>query len=176
MILQTVLLLLLVILSIVFIVFQIRASRSFAPWVPSSLGLLRQILTTINPSPGSSFIDLGSGDGRAVFLAAEKFNLSATGVELSPVMWLISRLRLVISPQKKNITLLCGDFYKTNLSAFSIIYCYGVPRTINHSLLTKIRQEAVPSSWIISYNFSFTDLTPAIELRDKWRTIRAYKL
>src|SRR3989344_693941 len=93
-----VLIALLIIVVTLYSYYQIRGIKSLAPWIPSNLQLLNQALTDLNLPAKTSFIDLGAGDGRAVFLAAQKFNLRATGVELAPLIWLLSQARRLFYP------------------------------------------------------------------------------
>lgn len=50
-----------------------------APFVPSPLPVVQRMLELARVGPGDKIFDLGSGDGRTVIMAAEKFGASAVG-------------------------------------------------------------------------------------------------
>ncbi len=46
---------------------------------------VRQMLKLANIQPGELVIDLGTGDGRILFLAAREYDAQTIGVEISPL-------------------------------------------------------------------------------------------
>ena len=50
-------------------------------WVPTPDALVERMLTMAQVQPEDQVVDLGSGDGRLVILAAKKFGARARGVE-----------------------------------------------------------------------------------------------
>src|SRR5579864_7771899 len=53
-----------------------------APYYPTPELVVRRLLDFGGLKPGETMFDLGSGDGRIVFLAAQLFRANAIGVEL----------------------------------------------------------------------------------------------
>ena len=158
----------------IIVAYMIRASISFAPWIPSSRKMAQKALDHIQPNRTMKFVDLGCGDGRIVCLASEKYGLTAYGYELSILPYFLAQIRclfhreLPISIERKNL-------YASILSDFDIIYLYGLPEKINQSLLPKLKREVKPGSFIISYNFSIPEKEPLKIFRDKWRNIFIYQ-
>lgn len=80
--------------------------------------------------PGSKFIDFGSGDGRIVF-EAQKRGLTASGIELNPWLYGISRFKSLFKRgPSPNFTL--GNMWSTGPSLLrtlnpDVIAVYGVP-------------------------------------------------
>ena len=64
-----------------------------APYVPTKRKEVEDALKLARLKEGEVIVDLGSGDGRLLAAAAEK-GYRAIGYELSPVLAIISRLRL----------------------------------------------------------------------------------
>src|SRR5215469_17815805 len=56
--------------------------ESLAPYIPSPQVVVEKMLEAARVKPGEVVYDLGSGDGRIVITAAEKFQAHAVGVEL----------------------------------------------------------------------------------------------
>ena len=166
-------LILLLFLACLFAFYQLLGFKQLAPWVPSKTKQLDKALELINLPAGSSFIDLGAGDGRAVFLAAGKYKYQAEGIELAPLIWLFSKMRQVLGRHK--VTLSKGNLYDKDISFYDVIYVYGLPENIKIKLWQKL-QQAKSGSWLISYNFSLPDKEPQHILADKWRRALIYKL
>ena len=53
-----------------------------APYYPTPESIVKRMLELGDLKAGEKMFDLGSGDGRIVIMAAEKFGADATGVEL----------------------------------------------------------------------------------------------
>ena len=54
-----------------------------APFVASPTPVIRQMLILAELRPGEVLYDLGSGDGRAVIMAAQDFGAKSVGVEVA---------------------------------------------------------------------------------------------
>jgi len=171
---STLLVALLALVLLVVILFMLRAGASFAPWIPSSSAMAEQALRYIAPQPGSTFVDLGCGDGRIVFLAHRKFGLVACGYEFSPLPYCIAKLRQ-LAYLNKPVSIEFENFFDVDLSTFDIIYGYGLPKTINQKLLPKLQKGVRPGTYVISYNFSFEDRKPLQVFHNRWRSIYIYR-
>ena len=55
---------------------------SLAPYIPSPQEVVDRMLSAARVKPGEMVYDLGSGDGRIIITAAQKFQARAVGVEL----------------------------------------------------------------------------------------------
>ena len=168
-------LIILLALVITFVVYQLIGFKSLAPWVPSKSKVLAEALEYLNLPAGTTFIDLGAGDGRTVFLASKKFNFEATGVELAPLIWGLSKVRQLLG-RHFQVKLLLSDYAKLNLSSYKVIFIYSLPENINNQIIAKLKKELQPGSWIISYNFTLTGQQPVKTLADKWRRLYIYKV
>lgn len=77
--------------------------------------------------PGRRFLDLGSGDGRVVFLAAV-LGAQAKGVEFDGALHAIAldaRLRLLDVVPEKRADLRRGDFYHEDPGHFDVLFYFG---------------------------------------------------
>ena len=54
------------------------------PFITSPDNVTLEMLRLANVGPGDHVIDLGSGDGRIVILAAKRFGATGLGVEIDP--------------------------------------------------------------------------------------------
>src|SRR6266403_3244748 len=61
-------------------------SEDLAPFLPSPQLVAERMLEAAQVKTGETVYDLGSGDGRIVITAAQKFGANAVGVEISDVL------------------------------------------------------------------------------------------
>ena len=59
-------------------------AENLAPYIPTPQVLVERMLVAGRVKPGDVVYDLGSGDGRIVIMAAQKFGARAVGVEIRP--------------------------------------------------------------------------------------------
>src|SRR5215210_2617876 len=60
-------------------------------WVPSPDDVVERMLTMAQVTPNDFVMDLGSGDGKIVIMAAKKFGAKAMGIEYNPDMVKLSQ-------------------------------------------------------------------------------------
>src|SRR5580692_5797470 len=61
---------------------QQPTGEKLAPYYPTPQSIVERMLDLVQLKPGEKMFDLGSGDGRIVIMAAQKYRADATGVEL----------------------------------------------------------------------------------------------
>jgi hypothetical protein len=113
--------------------------------------------------PGATVIDLGCGLGGWLnTLHQTRPDLRLAGVEMAPLNWLISRLRL---SRKADIRL--GSLWESDLTQQDIVYAYLSPAPMAR-LWEKATGEMRPGSLLISNSFAIPGQTPdrVIELDD----------
>ena len=130
-----------------------------APWVPVSKKTAQRMLELAKVTPEDRVIDIGSGDGRIIVLAAEKFGASAVGIEADPFRVLWSRMMIRLRGLGKLIDIVWGNFFTQNVSDASVVTVYqGLE--INKRLKEKFTTELKPGTRVVSYCFPFEGLTP----------------
>jgi len=79
---------------------------------------------------GDVVYDLGSGDGRIVILAAQKYGARGVGVELDPRLVEISRQVAREGEVAHRVTFIEGDLFTTDISEATVVTMYLLP-TLN---------------------------------------------
>src|SRR3954453_11265345 len=59
-------------------------AENLAPYIPTPQIVVEKMLQAGHVKPGDMVYDLGSGDGRIVITAAQKYGARAVGVEIMP--------------------------------------------------------------------------------------------
>jgi hypothetical protein len=104
------------------------------------------------------FLDLGSGDGEAVYQAVQITSPAAldlaVGVELNPTLYTIASLRRLTwtRSQRRRSLFLCDSFWKHPLQPYSVVMIFGVP-PLMRDLSDKIHRECEPGTVVLSYRF-----------------------
>jgi len=129
------------------------AYRHATHYEPVPVATFRALLTRV-PEPfmrTATFVDVGSGMGRAVLLASEYPFKQVTGIELSPALHAIARSNLAgargLAVRCRDVRLRCGDarrfrFLKGNLVVFLFNPFDGaVVRTVLERVLASRRAD-----------------------------------
>jgi SAM-dependent methyltransferase len=149
-------LLFLLIFFVLYLSASIISAFSAVPFVGSRERKIRSILAQVNPAKGARFYDLGSGDGRIVFLAAEKFGLHATGIEFNPLLIMYCRIKSHIK-RISHAHFLQGNILNHSYKRADIIYIFLFPGLIE-KLGPKLLSECKPGTVIISHGFKVHDM------------------
>jgi SAM-dependent methyltransferase len=108
--------------------------------------------------------DLGSGDGRIVILAAQKYGARGVGIELQPGLVLISRQAAVQAGVADKVTFIEGDLFSADISDATVVTLYLWPN-VNKQLEAKLRRELRPGTRIVSHVFGIGNWGPRTTLR-----------
>ncbi len=99
--------------------------------MPSSakarLAVMQLVAAAGKGSGAGAIVDLGSGWGGLVIRLAQTYpDRKIVGYELSPIPWFVS-LCIAKCLRLNNLSLYRRDFFKTDLSAASVMVCYLYP-------------------------------------------------
>src|SRR5271169_1868611 len=83
-----------------------------APYYPTPQTIVEKMLQMGGLKAGEKMFDLGSGDGRIVIMAAQKFHAEAVGVELDRDLCKQSLARIQKLGLEKRATIVNGDLLK----------------------------------------------------------------
>jgi cyclopropane fatty-acyl-phospholipid synthase-like methyltransferase len=77
--------------------------------------------------PGEKLYDLGSGDGRIVILAAQKFQADATGVEIDELLVKESSARIHSLGLDGQARIVQGDLLQQDYASADVLMVYLLP-------------------------------------------------
>jgi len=103
--------------------------------------------------------DLGSGDGRIVILAAQKYNARGVGIEIDEHLVEISREIARDGAVADRTQFIQGDLFDVDISPATVVTLY-LSEAVNARLEPKLRHELKPGARIVSHQFPIGSWTP----------------
>ena len=139
----------------------------FAPtWEP----IVYEMLELAGVTADDVVYDLGSGDGRIVVLAAQKYGARGVGIELDPKLVEVSREVARQAEVADRVTFIEGDLFAADISAATVVTLYLSPG-VNRDLEQKLRRELRPGTRIVSHQFPIGAWTPEKKVRSAVRAV-----
>jgi SAM-dependent methyltransferase len=125
-----------------------------APWIPSSISTVHRMLRLAEVRPGDIVYDLGSGDGRVLIAAVRYFGARAVGIEIDPIRYLITRIKISVMGLQDKAQVILGNLFSEDLSNADVIVVY-LSQDANLRLSKKLMKELKPGTKIVSHTFKF---------------------
>jgi len=136
-----------------------RPARDLAPFVPTPEAVVERMLRLVDLKPGEKLFDLGSGDGRIVIMAAQRFGADATGVELDYGRWKLSMERIAALGLESRARIIHGDALSQDYRSADVITVYLLPRS-NDLLRPILERQLKPGARVVSHDFEFAGWRP----------------
>jgi 16S rRNA A1518/A1519 N6-dimethyltransferase RsmA/KsgA/DIM1 with predicted DNA glycosylase/AP lyase activity len=131
-----------------------------APWLPSHRQAVSQALDLAELKPGMHLLDLGSGSGSLLIAAAQR-GIQATGIEVNPLLWLVSWIR--VWPYRQLVRVRLGDFWQANWPAVDCIYIFLIGHYMGRFADSLERKAKLPVK-VVSYTFKVPGQRPIKEV------------
>jgi predicted RNA methylase len=123
-----------------------------APFVATPTTVVRQMLILAELNPGDVLYDLGSGDGRAVIMAAQDFGATSVGVELRDDL----AKRALDNIQKLDLNektkIIQKDILTVDLSSANVVFLY-LTTSANERIKPKLEAELKPGTRVVSHDY-----------------------
>lgn len=133
-------------------------------FVPTRHAVADAMLRLARVAPADVVYDLGSGDGRIVILAAQKYGARGVGIELDPRLVGISREVAIDGEVTDRVKFIEGDLFTADISGATVVTLFLSPE-VNRRLLPKLRRELRPGTRIVSHQFRLGSWPPAETVR-----------
>lgn len=128
------------------------------PFVTSPDNVTLEMLRIAQVGPQDHLIDLGSGDGRIVIVAAQRFGASGLGVEIVPDLVRQSQESARQAGVAGRAQFREQDIFKTDLSGASVVTMYLLP-DVNLALRPRLLA-LKPGTRIVSHDWDMGDWKP----------------
>ena len=134
--------------------------EKLAPYYPTPETIVEKMLELGGLKAGEKMYDLGSGDGRIVIMAAQKFHAQAVGVEMDKDLYKQSTERIRKLGLEKMARIVNGDILRQNYNSADLITVYLLPNS-NDKVQPLLEKELKRGARIVSHDFEFHNWTPA---------------
>ena len=128
--------------------------KKIAPYVPTPtpMAVVEKMLEVAGVTAEDVVYDLGSGDGRVVVLAAQKYGAKSVGVELDQGLARESTEKVQELKLESLVTIIEGDLLKTDLKPATVVTIYLMPAA-NDQLRPIFEKELSAGSRVVSHDW-----------------------
>jgi predicted RNA methylase len=109
---------------------------------------------------GEKMFDLGSGDGRIVIMAAQRFHAEAVGVELDKDLCRQSMAKIRRLGLEKSARIVNGDLLEQNYGSADLVTVYLLPDSINNKVQPLLDKQLRKGARVVAHDFEFQSWTP----------------
>ena len=153
--------------------------NQLAPYVPSPYQIVERMLDLAKIKPGEKVYDLGSGDGRVVIAAAQKYDAKAVGIELSSRLVKSSQEEIKKLGLSDKAVIVHGDIFDADLHDADVVILY-LMRDSNNTLKPKLEKSLKPGARVISHDYEImgwkANQQESIESYKRNHTIYVYRM
>jgi predicted RNA methylase len=134
-------------------------TEKLAPYYPTPETIVEKMLQLGGLKAGEKVYDLGSGDGRIVIIAAQKFHANAVGVELDKDLAKRSMDRITKLGLDKSAHIIAGDLLKQNYGSADLVTVYLLPDAVNNKVQPILDKQLKKGARIVAKDFDFKNWT-----------------
>ena len=138
---------------------QSSEPEKLAPYYPTPETIVQKMLQLGELRSGEKMFDLGSGDGRIVIMAAEKFHANAVGIELEKDLYKQSTEKIAALKLQKTARFINGDIMQQDYSSADLITMYLLPNS-NDKVRPLLEKQLKKGTRVVSHDFEIRDWKP----------------
>ena len=134
-------------------------TEKLAPYYPTPQIVVEKMLNLGELKAGEKMFDLGSGDGRIVIMAAQKFKADATGVEFDDSLYKQSMEKIKTLGLSATARIIHGDLLKQDYSSADLLTVYLLPMS-NDKVTPMLEKQLKKGARVVAHDFEFSAWTP----------------
>jgi SAM-dependent methyltransferase len=129
------------------------------PYVPTPQDIVDRMLAMVKVNRNDVVYDLGSGDGRILITASQRYGARGVGYELDPRRIQEANENARAAGVQDRVKFIKQDLFEADLSAATVVTLYLLPQ-VNLKLRPKLLRELRPGARIVSHNYGLGDWDP----------------
>lgn len=133
--------------------------REEIPFVPTPLEVIDRMLELAQVKKGDVLYDLGSGDGRIVIRAAQKYGIRAVGIEMDRLLLDQARRDAKTAGVTRFVEFRAEDALQADISKATVVTLYMLP-WFNEAMKPSFRRQLKPGSRIVAHDFGIEGWEP----------------
>ena len=122
-------------------------------YVPTPQQVVDAMLQLANVTANDVVYDLGSGDGRIVIAAAQRYGARGVGIEIDPALVTRATENAVAAGVADRVRFIKQDLFTADLADATVVTLYLL-QSINERLRPKVVRELKPGTRIVSHVFN----------------------
>ena len=158
---------------------QFGPAENLGPPIPTPQSVVERMLDAARVKPGDVVYDLGSGDGRIVIMAAQKYGARGVGVELMPDIARKARDRVRMLGLSDRITIIEGSALRVDLSPADVVTMFFLTNS-NDRLRPNLEKHLKTGARVVSNEFPVRGWKPSevvhVRLGKMEHTIYVYEM
>ena len=133
--------------------------EQLVPFVPTPLEVAEKMLELAKVQPDDVVYDLGSGDGRIVILAAQKYGAHAVGVELDANLYEKSSQRIRELGLQDRARIIHENMFEVNVRQATVVTLYLLT-AVNERLRPILERQLRSGARVVSHDFQVPGWQP----------------
>ena len=159
-------------------VWATEVQRTGGPYVPTPQTVVDAMLDLAQVGPADFVVDLGSGDGRIVLTAAQRYKARGLGVDIDPELVKQSNATAQQRGLQERVSFREQDVLQARIEDATVVTLYLLPGMMQQ-LQAKFTKELKPGTRIVSHDFPFGEWKPdrevSIDVPEKYGTQGKWK-
>ena len=136
-----------------------KKGEKLAPYYPTPELIVEKMLALGGAKKGEKVFDLGSGDGRIVIIAAEKFGMAAVGVEYDKDLYSQSSEKIRRMGLAERARIIHGDLLQQDYTSADLITVYLLP-VANDKLRPILEKQLKKGARVVAHDFEVNGWRP----------------
>ena len=133
--------------------------REEFPFVPTPVEVIDKMFELAEVKKGDIVYDLGSGDGRIVIRAAQKYGLRAVGIEMDSLLLAKAREDAKAAGVSHLVEFRAEDALKADISKATVVTLYMLP-WFNEAMKPSFKKYLKPGTRIVAHDFGIEGWEP----------------
>ena len=129
------------------------------PYVPTPQVVVDEMLKMAGVTAKDFVVDLGSGDGRMIITAAQKFNAHGLGVDIDPKLVELATRNARNEAVGDRAKFIEQDMFKADISKATVVTLYVLPDFMEKLRPTLLR-ELQPGARIVAHDYYMSEWPP----------------
>jgi SAM-dependent methyltransferase len=135
------------------------AAENLAPYIPTPEAIVLRMLEAGQVKSDDVVYDLGSGDGRIVIMAAQRFGARAVGVEILPDLCRKATERIKALGLEDRVRMLEDSVFRVDLSPATVVTMFFLTSS-NERLKPNLEKYLRPGARVVSNEFPIRGWKP----------------
>jgi len=135
------------------------SAENLAPYIPTPQIVVERMLELAHVQASDVVYDLGSGDGRIVITATQKFGARAVGVEIQPDLCRKARQRIKELGLEDRVTMIEDSALRVDLSPATVVTMFFLTAS-NERLKPNLEKYLKPGTRVVSNEFPIRGWKP----------------